>query len=384
MAARADFAARRDTHSPIAMGRAPPPGLAIVMRRDDVSGSAIGWGNLPLITVLTKACIADYSTVVPPPLIPPPSGTAADYSAIIPPPLISPPCSPAADYSTIIPPPLISPPSGTAADYSAIIPPPLISPPSGAAADYSAIILLPLISPSSGAAADYSAIIPPPLIFPPSGAAVEFSAMIPPPLISPPSAFKGADGKPVVLSDVLLVPDLKANLISLRKLAKCGVSTSTDGAKTFTGQLGKRVLWDLHESRDICESMWQLPVMSWGKEGGSQGKCNAIAAEELKVSARGGEIYWMTAHRRLGRIAMPALQQLQKEEGAKGLKLIGATVSHKCETCMLSKLTRFPFHATEGGGKKLLELVHMDVVGPLPVLGERGEKYFLTIVDDWS
>ncbi|CAI7804981.1 unnamed protein product [Closterium sp. NIES-54] len=69
------------------------------------------------------------------------------------------------------------------------------------------------------------------------------------------AAFKGADGKPVVLSDVLLVPDLKANLISLRKLGKCGVSTSTEGAKTFTGQLGKRVLWDLHESRDICNSM---------------------------------------------------------------------------------------------------------------------------------
>ncbi|CAI7781284.1 unnamed protein product [Closterium sp. NIES-53] len=40
------------------------------------------------------------------------------------------------------------------------------------------------------------------------------------------AAFKGADGKPVVLHDVLLVPDLKANLISLRKLGKAGVSTS--------------------------------------------------------------------------------------------------------------------------------------------------------------
>ncbi|CAI7866777.1 unnamed protein product [Closterium sp. NIES-54] len=36
------------------------------------------------------------------------------------------------------------------------------------------------------------------------------------------AAFKGADGKPVVLHDVLLVPDLKANLISLHKLAKAG------------------------------------------------------------------------------------------------------------------------------------------------------------------
>ncbi|CAI7910007.1 unnamed protein product [Closterium sp. NIES-54] len=128
-------------------------------------------------------------------------------------------------------------------------------------------------------------------------------------------AFTGADGKPVVLSDVLLVPDLKANLISLRKLAKCGVSTSTNGAKTFTGQLGKRVLWDLHESRDICESMWQLPVTSWGKEGGSQGKCNAIAAEELKVSARGGETDSMTAHCTSGVLQCPHCSNCKRKKG---------------------------------------------------------------------
>ncbi|CAI7866779.1 unnamed protein product [Closterium sp. NIES-54] len=77
------------------------------------------------------------------------------------------------------------------------------------------------------------------------------------------AAFKGADGKPVVLHDVLLVPDLKANLISLRKLAKAGVSTSTDGARTYNGQLGNRVLWDLHESKDVYRSMWQLPALAW-------------------------------------------------------------------------------------------------------------------------
>ncbi|CAI7768085.1 unnamed protein product [Closterium sp. NIES-53] len=109
----------------------------------------------------------------------------ADYSAIIPPPLISPLNGAAADYSVNNPPPLISPHSGAAADYSAIIPPPLISPHSSAAADYSAIIPPPLISPHSGAAADYFAIIPPPLISPFICPAADYSANIPPPLLSP-------------------------------------------------------------------------------------------------------------------------------------------------------------------------------------------------------
>ncbi|CAI7851034.1 unnamed protein product [Closterium sp. NIES-53] len=49
------------------------------------------------------------------------------------------------------------------------------------------------------------------------------------------AAFKGADGKRVVVHDVFFIPDLKANLISLRSLAKAGVSTSTDGAHTYKG-----------------------------------------------------------------------------------------------------------------------------------------------------
>ncbi|CAI7753452.1 unnamed protein product [Closterium sp. NIES-54] len=81
------------------------------------------------------------------------------------------------------------------------------------------------------------------------------------------AAFKGADGKPVVLHDVLLVPDLKAILISFRKLAKTGVSTSTDRARTYKGQLGNRVLWDLHESKDVYRSMWQLPALAWHPTG---------------------------------------------------------------------------------------------------------------------
>ncbi|CAI7832134.1 unnamed protein product [Closterium sp. NIES-53] len=120
------------------------------------------------------------------------------------------------------------------------------------------------------------------------------------------AAFKGADGKPVVLHDVLLVPDLKANLISLRKLAKAGVSTSTDGARTYKGQLGNRVLWDLHESKDVYRSMWQLPALAWhgggqaGEGSASQGECNAVGGVGVKVSARSGETDWATAHRRLG------------------------------------------------------------------------------------
>ncbi|CAI7876404.1 unnamed protein product [Closterium sp. NIES-53] len=78
--------------------------------------------------------------------------------------------------------------------------------------------------------------------------------------------FKGADGKMVGLKNVLWVPNLAANLISVRRLQKSGMDTSSTGAKTYTARLGKRILWDLHEDRDVYNEMWQILVVPMPKE----------------------------------------------------------------------------------------------------------------------
>ncbi|CAI7762445.1 unnamed protein product [Closterium sp. NIES-54] len=78
--------------------------------------------------------------------------------------------------------------------------------------------------------------------------------------------FKGADGKMVGLKNVLWVPNLAANLISVRRLQKAGMDTSSKGAKTYTARLGERILWDLHEDRDVYNEMWKIPVVHMPKE----------------------------------------------------------------------------------------------------------------------
>ncbi|CAI7892102.1 unnamed protein product, partial [Closterium sp. NIES-53] len=78
--------------------------------------------------------------------------------------------------------------------------------------------------------------------------------------------FKGADGKMVGLKNVLWVPNLAANLISVRRLQKAGMDTRSKGAKTYTARLGERILWDLHEDRDVYNEMWQIPVVPMPKE----------------------------------------------------------------------------------------------------------------------
>ncbi|CAI7884162.1 unnamed protein product [Closterium sp. NIES-53] len=78
--------------------------------------------------------------------------------------------------------------------------------------------------------------------------------------------FKGVDGKMVGLKNVLWVPNHAANLISVRRLQKAGMDTSSKGAKTYTARLGERLLWDLHEDRDVYNEMWQIPVVPMLKE----------------------------------------------------------------------------------------------------------------------
>ncbi|CAI7895608.1 unnamed protein product [Closterium sp. NIES-54] len=78
--------------------------------------------------------------------------------------------------------------------------------------------------------------------------------------------FNGADGKMLGLKNVLWVPNLAANLISVWRLQKAGMDTSSKGAKTYTARLGERILWDLHEDRDVYKKMWQILVVPMPKE----------------------------------------------------------------------------------------------------------------------
>ncbi|CAI7758145.1 unnamed protein product, partial [Closterium sp. NIES-53] len=252
--------------------------------------------------------------------------------------------------------------------------------------------------------------------------------------------FKSADGKMVGLKNVLWVPNLAANLISVRRLQKAGMDTSSKGAKTYTARLGERLLWDLHEDRDVYNEMWQVAASistkgeAVGSGDGANGrakemkskKCNlgwtsklgeheesgaaaqkqrkgeenprAAAEEEYGENMWGtiasaafsnptsatGECDWLTLHRRMGHVALPILQQLVKNEMVAGIRVKGEPDEVLgCQTCMQAKFTRFPFSSSEATAKAPLDEVVMDVVGPLK-LGAAGAEYFLTIVDVYT
>ncbi|CAI7799180.1 unnamed protein product [Closterium sp. NIES-53] len=220
--------------------------------------------------------------------------------------------------------------------------------------------------------------------------------------------FMGADGRLVGLKRVLLVLGICANLLSTKALSEEWMKMEMMGTKVFKATLDGRVLWDLRGGKNMHRSMWEIPVLPWkeaaahlaaeavrgghashvtsgGGGDGSDGGLLVHGGVALpSVTPSTGETDWLTAHH-FGHVVLPQLQQLFKEERVKGLRIKGEPKEvGSCETCLTSKFLRFPFHSTLGHSSDLVELVHVDLVGPMKVKGDGGALYSMTMVDDYT
>jgi hypothetical protein len=75
-------------------------------------------------------------------------------------------------------------------------------------------------------------------------------------------------------------------------------------------------------------------------------------------------------HRRLGHIGKSSLKKMINCGMVKGLPLSAEDIdkaAESCEICLRTKLTRQPFYTSESKTSAPLELLHMDLCGPLPV-----------------
>lgn len=66
-----------------------------------------------------------------------------------------------------------------------------------------------------------------------------------------------------------------------------------------------------------------------------------------------------------------------------GLKNVKLSKIEFYETYIKSKMTRLRFN-TKSDAKRLLEITHTDVVGPITPLSHESEKYFVTFIDGVS
>jgi hypothetical protein len=89
-------------------------------------------------------------------------------------------------------------------------------------------------------------------------------------------------------------------------------------------------------------------------------------------------------HKRIGHVNFQSLYHMTTRGLVCGVPHV-PHVKRICESCILGKHHRdkFPKRRTTET-KRILELVHTDICGPLPVTSRNHNRYILTFVDDFS
>nr|GEY76636.1 retrovirus-related Pol polyprotein from transposon TNT 1-94 [Tanacetum cinerariifolium] len=90
-------------------------------------------------------------------------------------------------------------------------------------------------------------------------------------------------------------------------------------------------------------------------------------------------------HRRHSHLNFDTINLLSKNDIVIGLPKLKFVQDHFCSSCELGKAKRKTFQTkTTPSSKRRLQLLHMDLCGPMRVESINGKKYVLVIVDDYS
>jgi transposase InsO family protein len=110
-------------------------------------------------------------------------------------------------------------------------------------------------------------------------------------------------------------------------------------------------------------------------------KIELKAVQPTCLLTRLGDDAWLW-HGRLGHVNFQSIKKLVDKEMVGGIPLIQHP-DQLCQTCLTAKQTRAPFpHSALWRADAELELVHVDLCGPITPATVGGSKYFMLVVDD--
>ena len=175
----------------------------------------------------------------------------------------------------------------------------------------------------------------------------------------------GTIGSTLKIEDVALVEGLKYNLLSVAQLCDKGrkVTFDSEGCTITDCKTNKPILY---ASR--TQNVYSVNIKN--------------EKEVCLVSKENESWLW---HRRLGHVSMNLLSKLAKQELVVGLPKAAFEKDHLCTACQLGKQHKKPFPSINYiPSKRILELLHMDLFGPVKPKTLGGKEFTLVIVDDYS
>ncbi|UYV70259.1 hypothetical protein LAZ67_7002299, partial [Cordylochernes scorpioides] len=169
-------------------------------------------------------------------------------------------------------------------------------------------------------------------------------------------------------------PSLRNNFLSVYELVNKGNSVifNKDGAKIY------------NEGNDLVAEAYikdRMFMMETKQRNVPIAKNENVMVINTHISNKNSNIsLW---HKRLNHINEEYMKKMIQGHIVRGLDLKFERLP-ECEACIMGKLVQKPYNITDNYTVKPLQLIHMDLCGPMPCQSLGGSKYFLVIVDDYS
>lgn len=181
---------------------------------------------------------------------------------------------------------------------------------------------------------------------------------------------RGVDGSgntvKIDMQNVKFVPGLSTSLISVAKLGEKNLAVNFDGEGCRIADAGGDVV----------------------ATGYRYGGLYYLRTVEVSNKAAAGEHHencqhqW---HRRFGHRDWAAAERLFKEKLATGVKVGDCGMRLVCECCLEGKSARQPFPpVAERKSKRILDIVHTDLCGPMKTTTPSGNRFVMHLIDDYS
>lgn len=179
---------------------------------------------------------------------------------------------------------------------------------------------------------------------------------------------KGSRYRTIVLSNVLFVPDLNVNLLSISKLCDRGCNVKF--------------------KKNSCEGLIDDDVVFYGSGKDGVFKINATPIPRVITVANRTQVVSQTLniwHRRLGHAGIDQVRNLWQSDAVVGMDLSKEVeTKEKCEDCMMGKHAKSTLRTNNSRTHSRGAIVHSDLCGPMSCMSFSKSRYFVTFIDEYS
>lgn len=179
------------------------------------------------------------------------------------------------------------------------------------------------------------------------------------------------------LSEVIFVPGLSTNLISVGKITAKGLEVNFDTQKCHI-YCGQTIIASATKINGVYELDMEIQQSSDGSE---LAACSSLEVTNIPMDeSMCSQELW---HRRLGHLNRRSMKLL-KQGIASGIDYTDSKYT-PCVACIKGKQSRLPFpKQSYNRATEKLGLIHSDLCGPMSVSSFSGARYLLTFIDDFT